>query len=536
MTGGLLVAAAPAAVAQESGGASGSYGGLPATGAPPPSAGAVPGAAETAAAAGAAEGARRPAVQFRVGLEETFTDNVGLEPSSTRRGDAVTRLSPAMNVHLVGARTLLQGDVSLPVLLYARTGGENNRIVPAVDLLGRYEAVERLVFVEAAAHVSQSYFSPFQPTSTAIENNPSNAYTAQSYRLSPYIRHESSNYTYELRNNSIWTVGTNVAAGASDAYTNETVASLRRQPRPLGWEAEYRRHDVQFQDAPSQVADIARLSGVMRATTDLELRVAAGYERYRIPFANEQGFIYGASARWRPSPRTSLDVGLEHHFFGPAYRLSFENRRPLSLWSVEATRQVTSYPQALATVPAGDVSSFLDRLFGSRVPNAAERQQRVNEFIADRGLPQTLTGPVEIFSRQVRIETRIGATVGLVGARNSVFLRAFRLRTQPLGTSEIVDVVGAPGNDSTQVGGEVTWSHQLAPLMTLTADATQRYGRSEREPFGASRTTSLSTHLSYKLSAKTTARAGARYQRQRSDFSPGYDEAAVFAGILYLFH
>src|SRR6266480_263309 len=96
-----------------------------------------------------------------VAVEETLTNNVNLDSNSSRRGDLVSQLTPGFRVAETGAHTSLVGFVSLPILLYARTGSENNKVYPQVNLLGNWELVDHFFFVEGSANVSQQYLSPF---------------------------------------------------------------------------------------------------------------------------------------------------------------------------------------------------------------------------------------------------------------------------------------------------------------------------------------------------------------------------------------
>src|SRR6185437_15126846 len=129
----------------------------------------------------------------------------------------------------------------------------------------------------------------------------------------------------------------------------------------------------------------------------------------------------------------------EHRVFGPSYRIQLGNRTQLTVWSVEAARQITSYPELLATLPAGSVPTLLDSLFSSRVPDPTERQQFVQQFINARGLPQTLGDPLAIDTTDALLSTAL---------------------------------------NSTQTGASLTWSHQLQPRMRFSLSYEQRYVKS----------------------------------------------------------
>jgi len=135
-------------------------------------------------------------------------------------------LVPTLLISESGARTRLNGNISLPVFLYARSSGENN-VQPAADVTGSYEAISRFFFVEGQANVSQQYLNPFGARPASNENITQNRYTGQSYRVTPYVRgNTAGDLSYEVRDDNIWTKLGNdpLVTGASSAYTNQFTA------------------------------------------------------------------------------------------------------------------------------------------------------------------------------------------------------------------------------------------------------------------------------------------------------------------------
>jgi len=137
-----------------------------------------------------------------IAVESTLTDNVNL--SANRTPDWVNQLTPSVNFSDIGAHTHLSGTVSLPILLYVRTS-ENNAVFPEANITGTYEAIDKFLFVDANASVSQQYSTPFGARPSDLSNATQNRYTAQSYSVSPYIRGVMpGNLSYELRDNNNW--------------------------------------------------------------------------------------------------------------------------------------------------------------------------------------------------------------------------------------------------------------------------------------------------------------------------------------------
>ena len=88
-------------------------------------------------------------------LESTLTDNVNLAPSDQRKSDWVNQFTPALAFHEAGAHTKLDGSISLPMLVYARTS-ENNYVAPDANVNGTLEAIDKFLFIDAYARTSRS--------------------------------------------------------------------------------------------------------------------------------------------------------------------------------------------------------------------------------------------------------------------------------------------------------------------------------------------------------------------------------------------
>ena len=141
-----------------------------------------------------------------LGILETLTNNVNLAPSGSARSDLVTQLTPALSISELGARTRLSGSVSMPIVLYARTGSENNQVYAQASLNGTVEAIDKFFFIDGTILVSQQYFSPFGPQPVGLANATQNRYTAESYSVSPYIKGRTlGDVQYLIRDDNLWT-------------------------------------------------------------------------------------------------------------------------------------------------------------------------------------------------------------------------------------------------------------------------------------------------------------------------------------------
>jgi uncharacterized protein (PEP-CTERM system associated) len=477
-----------------------------------------------------------PSVQ----LQETVTNNVDLAPSATRQSDFVTQFTPSLIIRETGDRTKLEGFVSVPILLYARTGPENNNIYPSASLTGDIALVQNFLHVEGRISIAQQLFSPFGAQPNDFSNASANRYRTGTYAVNPYISGTTPGGTsYLLRNNNVWTTLNGEPIDVSNSRYTEWLANAGNVERTLGWRANYDYTDVRFGNQTSIRTQLGRAVAVYNVDPQARLEASLGYEDNQYSLTSSRDAIYGGGVEWRPSERTSVVGKYEHRFFGGSYLASFDHRTPLSVWSISATRNITTYPQQLATVPAGlNVATFLNNLLLSSIPDAAARQQAVNQLIQTRGLPGSLVSPVDLYTQQILLQQSQTASLALVGARNTILFTIYNVRSEPItGAGTVIPPFGGVNNDNTQTGGSVVWTNKLTEAVVLLASLNAYRTVANAPGTGSTNQGIAQIQLTMPLSARTSVFAGGRYQALQSDLIgvTDYNEAAGFVGLTYTF-
>jgi uncharacterized protein (PEP-CTERM system associated) len=476
-----------------------------------------------------------------ISVFETLTNNVNLAPSGSEQTDLITQITPAVSISGNGRRVQLNGTVAASGVLYLNED-QNNRIDPRVSLLGSVEAIERFFFIEGAASVTQTFFTPFGPQPIGLSNETNNRYTAATYRLSPYITGVfPGNVTYTVRNDNIWTNLSNAPISQGNAYTNILNAVVSSPVEPWGWQVDANRTETEYSaQTQTYLTQIARLRLLYAVTPQLQVNVVGGYESNDFPGSDYTGAVYGGGFRWRPDPLTTVAANWQERFFGSSYDFLVERRTPLSVWGINGSRGVTTTPQLLANLPAGgNVEQLLNSVFLTRIPDPVQRQTAVDQFILQRGLPQTLTSSTPLYLQQVLLQERYGATFGLLGARNSIFFNAFYVKTQAItAEGDLVPGFGlVPLNNNEQIGLSATFSHKLTAVTSMNTTA----GWSETSALSPGTLVTdqyfVRVGLSTPLGPKTTGFGGVRFQWFNSNQGTFSDstEAAVFAGLNHTF-
>ncbi len=225
----------------------------------------------------------------------------------------------------------------------------------------------------------------------------------------------------------------------------------------------------------------------------------------------------------------------EHRFFGSSYLFTLDHRTPLTVWNVRVSRNVTTYPQEIASLTAGtDVGSFLNNLYLSSIPDPVARQQAITQFMSERGLPSTLAGPVTLYGQQITLQEEQSATFGIVGVRNSILFSVFNLKSEAITASgSALPPLLALGNDNTQTGGSIVWTNRLTQAVNLITSITGSRTVAAEPSNVETRQGVATVTLSAPLSGHMTGYVGARYQQANSDLANDYNEAAAFVGISY---
>ena len=473
-------------------------------------------------------------VSASAGITETYTNNVNYAPGSN--GDFATSITGGVAIDGAGPRVRLNGSVSATATLYANES-QNNSFSPNVSLAGTVEAIENFLFFDAQVSITPSYFSPFGPQPGNIVNATANRYTSYAYSFSPYLRGRipGTSVTYQVRDDNYWS-GSSTFGNSSitppGTYYNTLNASINSPVAPWGWTIEYKNAYYAANDRDTFGSyRTQQLRGIVPYQIDPQFQLSGriGYEKDQFPLTSSNDVIYGAGFQWAPSDRTQATGFWEHRFFGSSYSAQVSHRLPRIALTASAGRGLNAYPQNALTIPAGaNVAAFVDAAFATRIPDPAERALAVQQFLAQTALPPTLATPVNVFAASIQLQTTAQASAVLLGARNSLAFNVYYTKSAAIaGTGAVLPPALQFGQDNTQTGAGVAFSHQLTPFTGFTASATLSSTKSDvtTGAFANARSNNayLTAGLGTRLGPRTTGSLSASYSR----FSPSGDASLV---------
>jgi len=473
----------------------------------------------------------------------TVTDNSNFGTSSTREDDVLFSLTPSITLRGEGGRLRIAGTAALSGVTYLN-GSQDSSFNPVGSFTANLEAIERWFYIDAALNATRSLDNPLAPRPDGISSF--NRQTTTTARLSPYLQRELPNDLQLLiRSDNAWTDTRGGVDAASSQYAARHFLRFQREPRPLGWalEAEQRQDDRADLGTSSTVyIELARARLRYAFSGTFALGVRAGAERSDLFENGKSASFAGAELSWRPTERTRLEGFWEKRSFGDAWEASFTHRAPFVAWDLRSSRDLTTFDQAALELPAtGDLAGLLDAALRTRIVDPIERARAVEDFIAQRGLPRSLSGPINVFSDQVVIRTSRNGTVTFIGSRSTLALTGYYQRDQTPSGDAFTALTG-PEENLTQYGGSLAYSLRLTSLASTVASISWSRTRSEvgaatiaTAVSGESRQRSFRLQYDYQLAPKTTGFVGGRYQIFNSDVINDSRETAFFAGLGHRF-
>jgi uncharacterized protein (PEP-CTERM system associated) len=476
----------------------------------------------------------------RLSVTQSYTDNVQQSSNEMARQDWVIEASPGIRMERLGSRTSFLIDFQLRNFAYANESRLNNSQKQLTSFL-KVEAIEKWLFIDSQANISQQNRSPFAGSvltgPSVVGGAGNNRVETTTYQISPYVRGLFSNVaTYQVRYNATETHTNENAFPTTHLYDLTGKFANASSSAKLGWSVDATALSVKNNIIGSRVDQRLRGALIYAIEPQLRLSVIGGYEKTDYASIDKRGTdIYGAGIEWSPSPRTQFAAVREHRFFGDGHSVLFSHRTPMTAWRFTSSNDVSILPAQLTALDPGSVYSSLSDLLQSSIPDPTERAQAVQARLAQTGIPPGYSVGSSFLTTRPFVNRNRELSVALIGVRNTVTFSYGNRNQRGVG----LGLSSALGNLNEDVRRELVnaaWAHRLTPLSTLTVLAS----RVRSESLGLDRTQSTqyaqSVTWSRPISPKATLSAGLQHSDLDSVAGNSYKENTVFANLTYRFY
>ncbi|KQW43200.1 MULTISPECIES: TIGR03016 family PEP-CTERM system-associated outer membrane protein [unclassified Roseateles] len=491
--------------------------------------------AQQGGAAGAGGGTIRP----RIGLSQTWTDNLRL---SDRDKDAalITTVSPGISIVRNTGAVRGSLDYSLNGITYLKTS-YGSQVQNALSASLQAEVVPQTFFVDAQANIGQQNASVFglqaAPTlgsqgAVAALDNPNRRETG-SLTVSPLLRGQLGGLaSADLRGNfSI----TEVRGSALGDSRGKGGSLLVRQLNAgvLGWYLQANTQQVRSKGALSNRSSSATAGLNYRPNQDWSFSANVGQERNDYlsrSGSDEDGFTGGVTAAWTPTLRTRVNGNWQRHGYGDSHGLNFEHRMRSSVWRLSDSRTVTLGN----TGASGGVRTYYDLfflLYAAREPDPVKRDTLVRAELLALGLSPDAQASVGFLSDGPSELRSQMFSFTLQGMRANITASVSRAVTSRLGDNLNQ---GDLANNARieQRSYSLSASYQLTPVtgLSLTAARQESVGESSSR---RTQLSSLMANWNSRLGSRINVQLGARHSRFEG-VTP-YSENAVYATLTQQF-
>ncbi|WP_457392816.1 TIGR03016 family PEP-CTERM system-associated outer membrane protein [Roseateles sp. P5_E1] len=487
----------------------------------------------------AAAGAGGGAIQPRIGVSLSWTDNLRLDDQEK---DAAVIATVSPGVSIVRNTGALRGslDYSLNGVTYLKTTYKS-QLQNALTATAQAEIIPRTFLVDAQASIGQQNATAFgsqaAPTlgsqgSVSALDNPNRRETG-TLNVSPLLHGQLGGLaSVDLRGNLSVTEVRGSALGDSHG-SGGSMRIAQLSAGVLSWFLQANTQQVRPKAAFSNRTSSATAGLNYHPNPDWLFSVNAGQERndYLSRSGGEQsGLTGGLTADWTPTPRTRVNGNWQRHSYGNSHGLSFEHRMRNSVWRFSDSRNVT-LGNAGAT---GGVRTNYDLyflLFASLEPDPIKRDTLVRAYLLSQGLSpdaQAAVGFLSTGPSQLRNQM---LSFALQGVRSNVTATVSRSVTSRLGDNLNQ---GDLANNSRidQRSYSLSGSYQLTPVsgVSLTASRQETIGDSSNR---RTQLTSLVANWNSRLGSRISIQLGARHSRFEG-VRP-YSENAAYANLTQQF-
>jgi len=401
-----------------------------------------------------------------VSAKENYTDNLRLAPRGSEQSDWVTEVGPRVGITGKGARLQVDADYSFLYRAYAnneQSNGYNN----SLRANGLLEVLDQNLFLQGSANVAQQNISTLGAISSSNVNLTSNQTEVRQVSLKPYWVSRLGRFA-NLR--ADWNWARAESDGTTSALNSETrSAQIAVSSGPsfgdLGWSVTYSNSQIESSSGQFTERELQTYTANFRyrlwPTLTALTTVGRDHNTYGSARGSTSGEFYTAGFEWVTSARTKISAQLGERFYGKTAVLDASHRTRLTSWQVSYSEQVVATPGLFSLPVNTDTAVAVDRLFLSQFPDPIQRQQVVEAYITQNGLPSTLTTSVDFLTNQVSLSKRLQGVFGLRGTRGSLLLTAYHADRESL-TSDAPVVATDPfalSNSTVQIGfsGILSW-------------------------------------------------------------------------------
>ena len=405
----------------------------------------------------------------QIELKERFTDNVGLADTGSAVRGTVSDATAGLRIDYRAARAIANLDYQVNGLFYRQQVGLNStqhRLQSAATL----EAVEKWLFLDARASISQQNRSAFGVTSIAdVATNSNNRIETSSFQFGPNIRGNISDIAmYQMR-----VIGTETRTRESafpDTRRYEWNGFVKNAPASgrFGWSLDGNALFFDNNSLGNRRDSRIRAGITYEIDAQLHLTFSGGSESSNLDGkALRRTTTRGVGIEWSPSNRTQLAAVTQKRFFGNDHLVAFAHRTPLTAWSFISAKEIAASTNELGASNSASVNNLLLDLLASTVPDSNARSEAIQRRFEQTGVSSSSGIQEGFLTVRPFLNLRQEASMALLGSRNTLTLSVGRREQRAIDGDNGSTGIVAPIEAIRQFRANVAWAYRVSPVATL---------------------------------------------------------------------
>jgi uncharacterized protein (PEP-CTERM system associated) len=371
-----------------------------------------------------------------VDLRGTWTNNVALEGPGQERSQFITEVSPGFRLYSDSQRARVRANYQLHYFHFKNNDlNGDNRSVHELQADANFKLVDKLFYIDAAAHIGQQAVSMFGPqlnNNLYAENNRAEVRTT---KISPYVQHEFRNGAYATARYTRDRVTSDARGyGNSNGDSIYAVVDSGEAMRAVSAGINYSRSDVDSTRMPSSHTESleARLRWRMAQNFALTASVGRDSNDYESMSGPTEGDLWTVGFAWDPTARTSLQASAGKRYFGDTYGLLAQHRSRYSVWNIRYNEEVTT-ARAQFLLPASiDTFAMIEKMLRPSIEDASARRSAAEAYILATGLPPRLAESINYLSNRYVLQKGLHASAAFSSARTVTVVSLFSTRREAL--------------------------------------------------------------------------------------------------------
>ena len=419
----------------------------------------------------------------RVNVEETFSDNVGLQPSGSERGELITSVEPGVAIRGEGSRFQVSVEYNLEALKYL-DNDDADTINHQAQVGASAEIYENLAFVDMNMSMSQQNSDTLGITASDNLSITGNKTDVMTFSVSPYLRHHIGNY-FDTESRITVDQVTNDTDGNSTRsrsrraqFTATSGNKFLRAPWNVRFESQ------RLSNSDGSTSKFNRLDGEVRYRISRRYALIgqAGFEDNEFTSSqnSQDGPSWAIGLNWTPTPRTNIDFGYGQRFFDGNFFLQAQHRTRRLTFAASYRKDLTTSRQLQlerVLVPVVDDSGLpiLDPASGTQIEVPVDSVNPTDEVLVQANFDASIRyrgrrtdGQLEVFRSERKFQVSSNENI-VSGLRLQMSRRISRRGTVSVSGLAQLTEDKAVNQEDTRLQLNLRYAHTLGQNFRATA-------------------------------------------------------------------